>query len=165
VYEIRGLALFILTVVAISFHLFLTRYEHRPSPDPPERLAAAPGEQPAGAEPSEPEAVTSPGPGPLVKLWWWLIDRHILTVLSLLTIVLPAWGSAIYAIKNQLEFRRMAVRSENMKRLLQFYPDRFRNENTLDGLHRVVSGAREAMGAENYEWWIVLGFRDPALPS
>jgi hypothetical protein len=155
VYEYRGQALFLLTLLAIAGHLFLAR---RPE------LLDAPAEQPAGVESEPTGREPAPGPGPVLKLWWHL-PPWSMEVLTLLTIVLPAWGSAIYAIKNQLEFRRMAERSENMKRLLQFYPDRFRNENTLEGLHRVVSAAREAMGTENYEWWILLGFRDPALPS
>jgi uncharacterized membrane protein len=85
--------------------------------------------------------------------------------MTVLAVVFPAVGGALQAIMNQLEFRRIAARSERMERVLWILRERFADADSPEELHRAMAAAREAMGSENNEWWILLGFRDPALPG
>jgi hypothetical protein len=52
-----------------------------------------------------------------------------------------------------------------MASVLEVVALRFEEANSPEDLAQAVAAARSAMASENYEWWILLGFRDPALPA
>ncbi|MEW4528078.1 hypothetical protein [Maioricimonas sp. JC845] len=85
--------------------------------------------------------------------------------ITFLAIVLPTWGAAIHAIITQLELERIAARSEQMARLLDLVVERAREARSLDALREVVAEGQRVMGTENHEWWILLSFRQPVLPT
>jgi FtsH-binding integral membrane protein len=90
---------------------------------------------------------------------------HFANVWIVLAIALPAWGASLQAIKERMEFRRIAARASRMASVLEVVALRFEEADSPDDLAQAVAAARSAMAAENYEWWILLGFRDPALPA
>lgn len=85
--------------------------------------------------------------------------------ITFFAIVLPAWGAAIHAITNQLELERIAARSQRMSALLSIVIERARKAESLEELREVVSEGQRVMGTENHEWWILLSFRQPILPT
>ncbi|QDU39624.1 hypothetical protein Mal4_39700 [Maioricimonas rarisocia] len=85
--------------------------------------------------------------------------------ITFFAIVLPTWGAAIHAITTQLELERIAARSERMAMLLSLVVERAREAESLDALREVVAEGQRVMGTENHEWWILLSFRQPVLPT
>ncbi len=92
---------------------------------------------------------------------WGRLDAWI----TLLTILLPVWGAAIHAITNQLELERIAARSQRMASVLNLVTDRAREAETLDELREAITEGEQVMSLENHEWWILLSFRQPVLPT
>ncbi len=92
---------------------------------------------------------------------WQRLDAWI----SLGTILFPVWGAAIHAIINQLEWERIAARSQRMNIVLKLVLDRAQDAQSLDELRTAVTEGEQLMSLENHEWWILLSFRQPILPT
>jgi len=86
-----------------------------------------------------------------------------LVAFTFLAVVLPAWGAAVHAIGKQLEYERIAARSEQMAQVLSRYIERAEAAPNLDELRKVVRQAARVIGLENYEWWVLLSFEQPEL--
>jgi hypothetical protein len=99
------------------------------------------------------------GHGPVAPPWTWS------NLFIFAAVALPACGSALQAILNQLELRRVAARSERMERLLLVASSRVEDADSLQALRWAAAEAWRVMGSEAYEWWVLLGFRDPTLPA
>ena len=84
--------------------------------------------------------------------------------ITFFAIVLPVWGAAMHAITNQLELERIGERSKRMARVLDLLIERAEETESADELRDVVAEGLQVMGTENYEWWILLSFRQPVLP-
>ena len=83
--------------------------------------------------------------------------------ITFLAIVLPAWGAAIHGIGKQLEYERIAARSEKMAEVISLAIENVDDADTVEELERVVEDVARLMGLENYEWWVLLSF-DKAVP-
>ena len=83
--------------------------------------------------------------------------------ITFLAIVLPAWGAAIHGIGKQLEYERIAARSEKMAEVISQSIDNVEYADTVEKLEQVVGEVARLMGLENYEWWVLLSF-DKAVP-
>lgn len=86
-------------------------------------------------------------------------------LLTFLAVTLPAWGSAMQAVENQLELHRIVSRSRRMTRKLKSARARLIRAETIEELRAIAEHVRLITGAENHEWLALLGFRDPRLPA
>lgn len=84
-------------------------------------------------------------------------------VLSLLSIVLPAWAAAAHGVSKLLEYERVAARSAQMAQLMGLFHDRAAVAGTGPAFRRVLNEAAHTAALENYEWWVVLSFDQPDL--
>jgi len=141
-YEHIGLVLFGLTIVAALCHMLGVGHIHD---------VALVGQH--GHEPVAPPSL------------WNLSNFNPSNFFTFIALALPAWGSALQAISNQLELRRVAARSERMERVLRVAALHIEEASSLAELRQAASEAGLVMRSETHEWWVLLGFRDPALPA
>ena len=74
--------------------------------------------------------------------------------ITFLAIVLPAWGAAIHGIGKQLEYERIAARSEKMAEVISLAIYHVEDAYTVEKLGFVVEEASLVKGLENYEWCV-----------
>lgn len=82
-------------------------------------------------------------------------------------ITLPAVGAAVFGIRSQGEFERVAARSENMARVLDRIAKGLRNATKLAHATLVAQAqdVAEIMLAETSDWQIVMAARPLGLPA
>jgi hypothetical protein len=82
---------------------------------------------------------------------------------TFLAIALPAWGAALHGVAKQLEYERIAARSEQMARVLHHYVERAEMAPSIEALRETVREAARVVCLENYEWWVLLSFDPPEV--
>lgn len=85
--------------------------------------------------------------------------------ITFFAIVLPVWGAAAHAITTQLELERIATRSERMAAVLGRLVQQAREAETFAEIREIAEEGQRVMSTENHEWWILLSFRQPVLPT
>jgi hypothetical protein len=85
--------------------------------------------------------------------------------MTFFAIVLPAWGAAIHAINNQLETGRMVARSRGMVEALSEARDKLRSAQTSTARWKIILETERLAHHEQYEWWVLLSFREMPLPT
>ncbi len=80
-----------------------------------------------------------------------------------LAITLPAWGGALHAIGKQLEYDRVAERSNKMAGELDRLLTLANESTTPDELREIVQQAVQTINLETYEWWALISFNSPEL--
>ena len=80
-----------------------------------------------------------------------------------LAITLPAWGAALHAIGKQLEYDRVAERSNKMAAELARLLTLANESTTPDELREIVQQAVQTINLETYEWWALISFNSPEL--
>ena len=80
-----------------------------------------------------------------------------------LAITLPAWGAALHAIGKQLEYDRVAERSNKMAGELARLLTLANESTTPDELREIVQQAVQTINLETYEWWALISFNSPEL--
>lgn len=85
--------------------------------------------------------------------------------ITFLAILLPVWGAAVHAINTQLEFDRIAVRSARMAVVLDLIVEQAEKSTDVKSLRQIIAEGEQIIGIENHEWWILLSFRKPILPT
>jgi hypothetical protein len=85
--------------------------------------------------------------------------------MTFFAIVLPAWGAAIHAINNQLETGRMVARSRGMVEALSEARDKLRSAQTSTARWNIILETERLLHHEQYEWWVLLSFREMPLPT
>ncbi len=83
--------------------------------------------------------------------------------ITFLAITLPALGAAIHAIGKQLEYERIAKRSEKMAAELDKLLERAKKSNTMDELRTIVQQAIQTVNLETFEWWALISFTFPEI--
>ena len=86
-------------------------------------------------------------------------------LITLLAIVLPAWGATIHSVNTLLERERISTRSAQMAKVLAQLVREAKQANTPEEFASVISQAEEPMLMENHEWWVSLSFHPPILPA
>ncbi len=89
----------------------------------------------------------------------------VATVISILAIVLPAWGAGLHAFASLRDYERIAARSARMARILGALAARAAATRSWEELEGVVLEAAALMESENQEWAISLRYRELALPG
>ncbi len=82
---------------------------------------------------------------------------------TFLAIILPAWGAAIHAIGKQLEYERIAARSNKMAVELERQEEHAIQCTTLEDLRQIVQQATQTVNLETFEWWALISFNSPEL--
>lgn len=90
---------------------------------------------------------------------------HLAHVITVLSVLLPAWGAAVHAISSMLDHHRLGHRSEQMADLLEGIAQAVENAPSAAVVEAEVRRAAVAMSAENHEWLVSLAFRDLVLPA
>ncbi len=85
--------------------------------------------------------------------------------ITFFAIALPGWGAAVHGISKQMEYERIAARSEQMAQVLAKFVDRAQETSNLEELTAVVQTATHVIALENYEWWVLLSFAPPELAA
>jgi hypothetical protein len=83
------------------------------------------------------------------------------TWVTFFAIASPAWAAAFHGIGKQLEYERMAARSEQMAEVLERLAHRAEQATSREELRSVLQRAGEVIGLENYEWWVLSSFDIP----
>ena len=82
---------------------------------------------------------------------------------TFLAITLPAWGAAIHAIGKQLEYERIAARSNKMAAELERLEEYAKQSTTLEELRTIVQQAIQTVNLETFEWWALISFNSAEL--